>query len=322
MNLGILEPLRADLQKVEQKMRGALEVEHPTLAELLTYVIDHGGKRLRPALVIMASRFYPVPDQERVIAGAAAVELLHTASLVHDDIVDNALLRRGTPTLNTHWSGGTTVLIGDYLLARSAWLATHTGDQRLIEKFADTLVVIVDGELREVFRNASIFSREDYNRRIYAKTASLFAVSAEAGGMLSTAPDDQVRVLRDYGYNLGMAFQIIDDVLDFTGKEGVVGKTLGNDLRQNVVTLPLIYWHEANPSDDRIERIVTRADGDRENLVSAVVSEVSQSPAIEASLCEANAYVEKAKRLLDALPPNDIKRLMCDLADFIVQRKA
>src|SRR5205814_6049509 len=108
MNLGILEPLRADLQQVEGKMRGALDVYSPTLAELLTYVIDHGGKRLRPALVILASRFYPVEDFERVIAGAAAVELLHTASLVHDDIVDNALLRRGSPTLNLHWGGGTT----------------------------------------------------------------------------------------------------------------------------------------------------------------------------------------------------------------------
>ncbi len=321
MNLGILEPLRADLQQVEHKMRGALEVHHPTLAELLTYVIDHGGKRLRPALVIMASRFYPVEDFDKVVAGAAAVELLHTASLVHDDIVDNALLRRGSPTLNTHWGGGTTVLIGDYLLARSAWLATHTDNKRLIEKFSDTLVVIVEGELREVFKDSSIFSRDDYNRRIFAKTASLFAVSTEAGGMLSAAPDDHVQVLRDYGYNLGMAFQIVDDVLDFSGKEGVVGKTVGNDLRQNVITLPLIYWHEAHPSDERVEHILNQAD-EREQLIGAIVREVSQSDAIEQSLAEAQQYIATAKDLLDQLPPNDVKPLMRDLADFVIQRKA
>src|SRR5438270_471456 len=156
--LGILTPLRDDLLRVETKMRGSLGVEHPVLAELLTYVIDHGGKRLRPALLIMASRFYPVDDTDKVMSAAAAIELLHTASLVHDDLVDNASLRRGSPTLNQHWGGGTTVLIGDYLLARSAWLATYTGKQRLIEKFSDTLVIIVEGELREIFKSSSIFS--------------------------------------------------------------------------------------------------------------------------------------------------------------------
>ena len=225
--LGILTPLRDDLLRVETKMRGSLDVAHPTLAELLTYMIDHGGKRLRPALLIMASRFYPVDDSDKVISAAAAIELLHTASLVHDDLVDNATLRRGSPTLNKYWGGGTTVLIGDYLLARSAWLATYTGKQRLIEKFSDTLVIIVEGELREIFKTSSVFSRDDYERRIYAKTASLFAISAEAGAMLSSAPDEDIQTLRDFGYNLGMAFQIIDDVLDFTGKEGVVGKTVG-----------------------------------------------------------------------------------------------
>jgi len=284
-DLGILAPLREELVKVEAKMRGSLDVEHPTLAELLTYVIDHGGKRLRPALLIMSSRFYPVEDHDKVMSAAAAIELLHTASLVHDDLVDNASLRRGSPTLNKYWGGGTTVLIGDYLLARSAWLATHTRMLRLIERFSDTLVIIVEGELREIFKTSSIFSRDDYNRRIYAKTASLFAVSAEAGAMLSSAPDAHIQVLRDYGHAIGMAFQIIDDVLDFTGKEGVVGKTLGNDLRQNVVTLPLIYWHEANSQDDRVERVLNQ-DPEREKLLAAIVSEVSQSPAIAASLAE------------------------------------
>jgi heptaprenyl diphosphate synthase component 2 len=118
-----------------------------------------------------------------------------------------------------------------------------------------------------------------------------------------------------------MAFQIIDDVLDFTGKEGVVGKTLGNDLRQNVVTLPLIYWHEANPQDDRVERVLNQ-DPEREQLLAAIVSEVGQSPAIGASLAEAAQYIEKAKALLDQLPPNNIKSLMCEVADFVIQRKS
>ena len=319
--LPILEPLRADLLRVEKKMRGSLAVEHPTLAELLTYVIDHGGKRVRPALVIMASRFYPVEDEDKVVSAGAAIELLHTASLVHDDLVDNAMLRRGNPTLNKFWGGGTTVLVGDYLLARSAWLATHTRNLRLIERFSDTLVIIVDGELREVFKHDSIYSRDDYNRRIYSKTASLFAISTEAGAMLSAAPDEQVKTLREFGYNLGMAFQIIDDVLDFTGKEGEVGKTVGNDLRQNVVTLPLIYWHEANPADERAERIL-KGDAQREELVKAVVADIGQSPAIAATLKEADDYIHTAKCLLNELPEHSIKPLMYDLADFIVQRKS
>jgi len=302
-------------------MRGSLDVEHPTLAELLTYVIDHGGKRVRPALVIMASHFYPVPDKDKVIQAAAAIELLHTASLVHDDLVDNSLMRRGSPTLNTHWGGGTTVLVGDYLLARSAWLASGTRNLRLIEAFSDALVVIVDGELREVFKAAPLFSRDDYYRRIYSKTASLFAVSALAGVMLSDAPDAHVEALRNYGKDIGMAFQIVDDILDFTGKEGTVGKTLGNDLRQNVVTLPLICWHEANPADDRIERIIKR-DGEREPLLQAVVADVAASPAIETAYAEARAYIDKAKALLDSLPDSPSKSLLRELADFFVERKA
>ena len=175
--------------------------------------------------------------------------------------------------------------------------------------------------MREIFKDGSIFSREEYSRRIYAKTASLFAVSAEAGAMLSAAPEAVVQVLRNYGNNLGMAFQIVDDVLDFSGKEGVVGKTVGNDLRQNVVTLPLIYWHDAHPADDRVERILDQ-DPERERLLAGLVAEVSRSPAIDQAMGDAKRYVEAAKALLAQLPPHDVKSLMCDLADFVIQRKA
>ncbi len=228
----LLRPVQADLRRVEEKMLSMRASLFAPLAEAFIDLIGSGGKRLRPALALLtaaayASRQHPL-DHERVLALAAAVEMLHTASLVHDDVVDGALLRRGAPTLNAEWSPGSTVLAGNYLFGRAAGFAAETNNMRVIDIFSDTLNIIVNGELEQLSARFELEQKKSrYYRRIYAKTASLFSAATEGAAVLVGAGEEDVQRLKNYGYNFGMAFQIVDDVLDFTGDEGSLGKPAG-----------------------------------------------------------------------------------------------
>ncbi len=183
------------------------------------------------------------PSTSRIVALAASVEMLHTSSLVHDDVIDGALLRRGAPTLNAQWSGGATVLAGNYMFGSAARFSAETQNMRVIGLFSDTLRTIVDGELQQL-RDKFDYRQDkaNYYQRIYAKTASLFCAATEGAAILSGLPEERIQDLRDYGYNLGMAFQIVDDILDFTGDENTLGKPAGSDLRQGTLTLPVFYY--------------------------------------------------------------------------------
>ena len=319
----ILELIREELERVERKMREASRIEYEQLRATLDYLLGGGGKRLRPALVLLSSKFYPT-DAEKVTCLAAAVETLHTATLVHDDLIDNALLRRGNPTLNALWNSAATVLTGDYLFARAAAFAAETESVRVISIFAQTLMTICSGELNQIFgsdgRQPTANAKEYYYQRIYSKTASLFAASAEAGGLLGEAPEPEAQALRDYGHNLGMAFQIVDDILDFAGNEGDLGKPVGSDLRQGIITLPTIHFLEAHPGDETVTRVLSgRGEGD--DKVQAAVEAIKESGAIESSMTEAQRFVAKSRDALSALPHNDYRQAMLDLADFVVERR-
>ena len=316
----ILELIREDLERVERKMRELSHIEYAQLRATLDYILGSGGKRLRPALVLLSSRFYPA-DAEKVASLAAAVETLHTATLIHDDLIDNAFLRRGNPTLNTMWNSAATVLTGDYLFARAAAFAAETESVRVVSIFAQTLITICSGELKQIFgSNKGQTTRDYYYQRIYNKTASLFAASAETGAILSGASESEVQALRDYGYNLGMAFQIVDDVLDFAGDEGELGKPVGSDLRQGIVTLPAIYFLEAHPGDEAVTKVLSgRYEGDDE--VRAAVKMIGESGAIESSTAEAKRFAVRSRDALSALPHNESRQAMLDLADFVVERR-
>ncbi|HHJ06177.1 MAG TPA: polyprenyl synthetase family protein, partial [Anaerolineae bacterium] len=242
------ELVASDLEQVEEKMREVVGEHNETLALAIDHLVNAGGKRLRPIITLLSTRFNKV-DHQQAIALAAAVEMLHTATLVHDDLIDNALFRRGHPTLNANWSPNATVLTGDYMFARSSGFAAETGDVRIIKIFSNTLMTIVNGELHQFFNNGHSTppSREEYFQRIYAKTASLFAAGAETGAILARLPETQIRALHDYGYYLGMAFQIMDDILDFQGDEARLGKPVANDLRQGIATLPVLFFLEDFP---------------------------------------------------------------------------
>lgn len=308
-----------DLVQVERKMREAPHGDIKPLAAALDTLLKSGGKRVRPALALLASRFYQ-PPLDKVIALAAAVEMLHTATLVHDDLIDGAPLRRGNPTLNAIWNPSATVLTGDFLFAWAANLAAQTENVRVINIFSETLMVICSGELSQLFRRPwREQTRQDYDRRIYAKTASLFAAATEAAAVLARAPEPEVQALRDYGHQLGMAFQIVDDVLDFVGSSGEMGKPVGSDMRQGIVTLPTLYYLTHHSGDELLARVL---EGHTEDgIVETVVSRIRQAGAVELAMRDARGHARQAQAALSGFPANGHRQAMLDLADFVVQRR-
>jgi geranylgeranyl pyrophosphate synthase len=316
----ILDLVAADMKFVEEKMRSGIAARYKDLQAVVDYLMGAGGKRLRPTLTLMAANFYPV-DKDKAYALAASVELLHTATLVHDDIIDNSLFRRGLPTLNASWSPGATILTGDYLFARSAGLAAETDNVRIVNIFSQTLMTIVGGELQQLFNDGhgNVPSREEYNQRIYAKTASLFAAGTQTGGVLCQAPEAEIQALHDYGYHLGMAFQIVDDVLDFQGDEERIGKPVANDLRQGIATLPVMLFNEQQPDHPTIGKAVRR-EAVSEVEILAVVAEIRASGCVEAAMAEARRLAALAQSDLESLPANPYREAMFHLADYAVAR--
>lgn len=317
--VSFLIPVQEQILLVEERMRLQAENAHPDLRAALDHLLASGGKRVRPTLGLLIGNMLG-GDSERLITLAAAVELLHTATLVHDDLIDGALLRRGIPTLNSRWSSPATVLTGDFLFARAAKLAAETDYLPLMRLFAETLAVIVNGELTQLFSSRGLISRENYYQRIYAKTASLFEMTARAAAMISPADEDVVETMRQFGYETGMAFQIVDDVLDFTGEQAAVGKPVGSDLLQGLVTLPAIYYAETNPSDPDVISLVEGGWNERPRMERLVTSIQSSSVARRA-MTEAEGFIESALGRLEAFAHSAEREALEALAKYIVDRR-
>jgi geranylgeranyl pyrophosphate synthase len=316
----LLSLVADEMKFVEEKMRAGIAARYEDLQAVVDYLVGAGGKRLRPALTLLAANFYPV-DKDKSYSLAASVELLHTATLVHDDVIDNSLFRRGMPTLNASWSPGATILTGDYLFARSAGLAAETEDVRIVTIFSQTLMTIVGGELQQLFSDGhgTIPTEEEYHQRIYAKTASLFAAGTETGGILCGAPEPEIEALRNYGYHLGMAFQIIDDILDFRGDEDHIGKPVANDLRQGIATLPVMLFAEKTPDHPTILKAVRRESVSDQEILE-VVEQIRASGCVDGAMAEARRFARQAQIELEKLPDNPYRQAMHGLADYTVDR--
>ncbi len=319
--LTILNLLRDDLQRVEQKMRSMGEKAYGPLADAFLHLLGSGGKRLRPALALAAYGFFAEPASAEAIAVAAAVETLHTATLVHDDLIDGAAVRRGRTTLNAVWGKGAVVLAGDYLFARAAGFAAETESVPVVQLFADTLRIICEGELRQLFSSRQWRqSKETYYPRIFAKTASLFASATRSGAILGGASVEQEQALYDYGYHVGMAFQIVDDILDYSGDEATLGKPVGGDLRQGIVTLPFYYFLQTQPDPEPIiARLEASGDGDGDGI-GEIVAQIRTSDAIAQAFEEARDLAAQAKADLARLPACPFQVPLAELADFTVSR--
>lgn len=304
---------------VEERIRAQALESHPDLRAALEHLLASGGKRVRPTVVLLVGNMLGGPEDKLITLGAA-VEMLHTATLVHDDLIDGSLLRRGTPTLNARWSPASTVLTGDFLFARAAKLAAETDHLPLMKLFAETLATIVSGELTQLFTSRGMINRENYYQRIYAKTASLFEMSTRSAAMISPVNSETVESLRNFGYETGMAFQIVDDILDFTGVQTAVGKPLGSDLLQGLVTLPAIYYAEANP-DDQDVRLLSEGGWGNQERMERLVNSIRQSGAIQKSMQEAEEFIDRALEKLSPLHPGSERNALEELAKYIVDRE-
>jgi geranylgeranyl pyrophosphate synthase len=319
--LTILDLVRDDLKRVEDKMHTVSDSAFAPLAEAFLQLLSSGGKRLRPALALAGYGLFAADPDDRAISLAAAVETLHNATLVHDDLIDGALLRRGSSTLNAVWDKGATVLAGDYLFARAAGFAAETGNVRVVQLFADTLRIICEGELRQHFSSRQwLQSKDSYYTRIFAKTASLFASATSSAAILGGATPEQEEALYAYGRHLGMAFQIVDDVLDYAGDESQLGKPVGGDLRQGIVTLPFFYYMQMQGDPATVAAQLDAAIKQNGNGMGEIVASVRGSGAIQLALGEAQDLADKAKNDLMPLPRNAYWQALVELPNFVVAR--
>jgi geranylgeranyl pyrophosphate synthase len=325
--LGIKEICRSveqDLAQVEGQIRTVTEVDFPGLAELLKHILL-GGKAIRPALTLLSARFYNY-NLDQLLSMATSVELLHTATLVHDDAIDNSAVRRGRPTVNSLWGEDRAVLLGDYLFAKAGEFAAMTGNLRVVRLFAQTLQIISSGELRQTFDAFKLEqSRDQYFERISAKTASLFAMSTESGVVLSQAPEESVQALKRYGTSLGIAFQVVDDLLDFVGTEEALGKPVGSDLGQGTLTLPAMLLLEHYPDDNPVKELFDNPgmpEEARQEKVKRAIDMVNSSSIGEECYRVASDYCAKARRELEVLPAGPAGKTLAEIADFVISRKS
>ncbi len=319
MNVYEIPLLQENLSLIEDRMRSQVSPQHlPDLRAALDHLLLAGGKRIRPTLIVLTGTMLGAP-REKIISLGAAVEMLHTATLVHDDLIDGALLRRGMPTLNARWSPAATVLTGDYLFACAAHLAAEIGSLEIMEAFSETLMVIVNGELSQLFRERGLWSREHYYQRIYAKTASLFEMSTRAVGLISSIEQREVKLLAEMGHHIGMAFQIMDDVLDFTSKQLVLGKPVGSDLRQGLITLPAIYYIEEHPDDPDV-RALLRGEWQDEKVIDQLIEAIRNSQALKQAQEEARYFVSQALDILHGFPMCGERQALEEIFHFVVER--
>ncbi len=316
--LSFYAPIASDLRSVEEcLLRVATECEEPTRA-LLEHMVGVQGKRVRPSITLLVAKALGC-DNDKPVTMGAAVELLHMASLIHDDTVDNAATRRGQATISSLWGPEVAVLVGDYLFASSAIYVCDTENIRVIKGFSKTIMDLASGELTErSTSNQWQLTREQYMDRIYKKTGSLFATAAEAGAVLSGAGEPVVQAIREFGSSLGTAFQVVDDILDFEGSEAEIGKPVGSDLASGVLTLPALLLVEGYPDDNPVAAVCEGVD--REANLERAIDMVRNTGIIADAYAEADALRLRAVTALDVLPDSEAKRALIELSDFVLER--
>jgi len=313
-------PIREDLDQVESLLRRELSSDFPFIDQLVKHGFRLGGKRLRPALVLLAGQACGgVRPEHHVLA--AVVELIHTATLIHDDVLDEATIRRHLETVNARWDNETSVLLGDYLFARAICLTSSLDDLFAYRALSETCRVLCEGELRQVgSRGDFALSEAEYLGIVGAKTAALCACCCRLGSHYAGAGPELEELFAQYGHLLGIAFQIVDDVLDLKGSEAVTGKSLGTDLLKQKPTLPLIRLLEQLGPDDRSDLLAILTSSDDHRL-DRLKTYFQRWDGVSYAQQEALVYVRRAKERLDAAPPAPARETLKQLADFVVTRQ-
>jgi heptaprenyl diphosphate synthase/octaprenyl-diphosphate synthase len=312
--------LEDDLAAIETLLFERTASRSDSIAAAGAHIVHAGGKRLRAAVALLAARLGSY-DFARTRHAAAAVELIHAASLVHDDLVDRTDRRRGHATVHTRWDNDVALMVGDYFFALAAAEMAMCPDQRIITFYAQAVQTIVSGELHPVTHvEPCDTALKQYFFKTGAKTAALFEAGCKAGMATGSGSDEQIAALGQYGYAMGTAFQIVDDILDFIGDEQTLGKPAGNDLRQGTITLPLIY--AAAASDNPLLRAVVAADNPDDAAVQQAVAAVIAAGGVEHARAEAERYTREAIAHLDGFAPSPARQALIDIARFSLARQA
>ena len=311
------KPIAKSLTLVEERLREVPVGQHELLTAASDRLLSSGGKRVRPSLSLLTAGVFESID-DRIISVGAGVEMLHTATLVHDDLIDRSMLRRGEPTLNSDFSIDATVLTGDYLFARAATLVAEADNVRVMDLFARTLMTILNGEINQRFTKWQI-DRQVYTDRIYAKTAAMFVLATQAASVLGSADPVEEKAMIEFGRNIGIAFQIVDDVLDFTGNQERIGKPVGNDLRQGIITLPVIQYLEKHPRHPAAN-ILNQEQPLNPVQIDELLTGILDSDAIELSVNEAHSHVHLACGYLEQFPDTEYRQALETIARYIVER--
>jgi octaprenyl-diphosphate synthase len=317
----IFEPIRADLERVDTEFARHVESQVELIPTIGKYIQTSGGKRIRPAVLLMASRLVGY-EGDRAVLYAAVVEFIHTATLVHDDIIDDSALRRGRAAVHSRWGNDITVLLGDYLYIKSMAMALTHDTLDLVRVLCDVTLKMIEGELYQLTKNGDADITEDEHFEIIRrKTAYLFGGCAQIGGMLGKISSEQADALREYGFNLGVAFQIVDDLLDFTGDAAALGKPIGADLREGKMTLPLIHlFQQGHKPAEQIVRDIIASRAASEEQWSELMHALREHRSIDYAYRRAVEFGERAKKPLYAFPASAERDALLALPDYVLSR--
>lgn len=319
----LLVPVKNEVSRLEAMMHSLLSSEVPFVRSVAEYIIDNGGKRVRPILTVLGAKMSGYTE-DRAYHMAACIEFIHTASLLHDDVIDNAKVRRGRPSANAKWGNHVSVLVGDFFYCRASQLLTAQGDLAILKTVTDSITALTEGEVLEIVTNAELKTTEqDYLKIIEFKTAKLFAAACKVGGLLGKVSDELVTGLEQYGYNLGMAFQLADDALDYLSSDDVLGKTTGTDLQEGKLTLPLIVALQAGDEKEvqliKNTLLAERLETTQFQDVHAIIKKYN---GFERTYERARWYVQKAKTSLNPFRQSLEKDILFGLADYVIQRNS
>lgn len=321
----IRKPITEDLKRFDEFVTEQFKADSPLLSEMLTYALSSRGKGVRPIIVMLSAGLNSQTGMvsRRAWIAAMMVEMIHTASLIHDDVIDDSDMRRGKPSLNAKWQSSKAVLVGDYILGRTLTLGMSSGQYDLVSHISKTIAILCEGELiQDDFADQRNMTREGYIDIIFKKTASLISVSASAGALAAGASGDKVEKMRRFGEALGMAFQIQDDILDYTPSADT-GKPSNGDLREGKITLPLLsILDQATPEEQtQIKKLLSECKDD-ESAIAKLQEAVTQGGGIEFAEQVMQSYIQRAISILGEYPDSEFRSAMIDLCAFVTERKA
>lgn len=315
--------IQTDLEQVDKTFQERSTSGLNILNSASMHALASPGKRLRTAITLLTGKLHHYRF-EKLLLLSVAFEMLHLATLIHDDIVDEAKTRRGNTTVNALWGDKIAILLGDYYFAKTAGLIADIEDSRIDHLFSDTVATVCEGTIMEMMTARRIdLTTEAYYEKIEHKTACLIAACCKGGAIVSQASDEAINLLYNYGLHLGIAFQIIDDILDYTEDQTTIGKPAGNDLRQGMVTLPLIYALQEQPQNGHYQQIQSILNGGthREEEIQAVVNWIANGQGVKRSMMDAHAHGNKAREALYHFPASPDRDVLDELIDFVIMRK-